>query len=886
MKVQSRMIILMLLAVIINIVAFNILMSVEKTRLSQLFKDRKKDEMATFDTLLRLKGKSLESLAFDYTYWDEMVNFLATDDKAWAEKMIDASVLTNYQTDAIWIYKKDLTLAYSINSQKEEKLKESIFAKDFIKNLFTKEHFCHFFIDTPFGLMEIRGATIHPTSDAERQTSAQGYFFTARKWDNDYIEQIEKLTLSTITISPPLKEEPMPEDNPKSGIITFSRILTSWDKKPLMRMDAKIKAESIRYFYKSFQRELYFLLIFAIAGLLIASFTIIHWIGRPLQLIMRTLNTENTTHINNLQKSSSEFGDISRLMDKFFKQRVDLVNEIAERKHAEQEIQLQRDSLVLLNSLLSLSLENIPINTMLERALELILRLSWVVIESRGVIYLIEDDPDVLVMKAQKGLTEAMQKTCARVPLGKCLCGQAALTKEVQFTASIDKRHEIRYESIYPHGHYCIPILYAARALGVITIYLQEGHQYNSKEEEFLKAVANTLAGVIDRREIENDLKKSKEFVEVVFDSMHDSISIIDVRDFRIIDANKVFLDSMGKKREEVIGKTCYEITHRRHQPCIPPDDICPITDILKTDMPSTVEHVHYNNEGKKIYVEITASPIKNEKGETIQIVHAARNISERKKAEEELKVAYDKLRQIQAQLIQVSKMSGVGSLASGVAHEINNPLTGVLNNVQLIKMSIAENKGLNPDDFKELLDSMEESAQRCVSITRALLDFGRPSKGVFLNISVKDLIGRVLILIRHQLEMGNIKIEREIESNLPEIKCDPQLMQQAIFDIISNARWAIEKKSKEEGGTITMKAGYDPDKDTVDIYISDTGIGIPQDNLQRIFEPFFTSKGVGEGSGLGLFMVYNIIKQHKGRIDVESKLNEGTTFKISLPVG
>ena len=133
---------------------------------------------------------------------------------------------------------------------------------------------------------------------------------------------------------------------------------------------------------------------------------------------------------------------------------------------------------------------------------------------------------------------------------------------------------------------------------------------------------------------------------------------------------------------------------------------------------------------------------------------------------------------------------------------------------------------------------------------------------------------------------MGNIKIQRDIEPNLPEIKADSQLLQQAIFDIISNARWAIQKKSEKEGGVITIKACYEPDKDTVDISISDTGIGISEENLKKVFEPFFTTKGIGEGTGLGLFMVHNIIKENKGNIEVESHPNQGTTFKISLPVG
>lgn len=407
------------------------------------------------------------------------------------------------------------------------------------------------------------------------------------------------------------------------------------------------------------------------------------------------------------------------------------------------------------SSILSLSLTNVPLTELLDKALGIILSIPNLSFEFKGSIFLVEDgSPDVLVLKAQKNFSEAHGKSCARVPFGKCVCGRAASSKRVQFVDRVGKDHEILYEDLNSHGHYCVPILYGENLLGVLNMYVEEGHRHNQNEEDLLITFASVLANIIIR-----------------------------------------------------------------------------------------------------------------------------------KQSEEKLVSSYDKLKTLQAQLIQASKMSGVGSLAGGIAHEINNPLTGVLNNVQLIKMSAAEHKGLNPADFKELLDSIEDSAQRCAKITSALLDFGRPSKGVFQPVSIKELIDRVLILISHELNLGNIKIEKDIEPDIPEVRGDPQLLQQAIFDILSNAQWAIRKKSKE-GGLITVKVRNEPSRNEVNIYISDTGIGISEENKKKLFEPFYTTKNAGEGTGLGLFVVYNIIQQHKGSITAESRLNEGTTFKISLPVG
>jgi two-component system NtrC family sensor kinase len=272
-------------------------------------------------------------------------------------------------------------------------------------------------------------------------------------------------------------------------------------------------------------------------------------------------------------------------------------------------------------------------------------------------------------------------------------------------------------------------------------------------------------------------------------------------------------------------------------------------------------------------------------KRSTVSLDKLNLEISQRKKVEEQLNVAYEQLKTAQDQLVQSAKMASVGLLAGGVAHEINNPLTGVLNNVQLIKMLAEQKKEFSIDEFKELLNLIEESAQRCSKITRSLLGFSRASKGVLQNCALNEMIEKVIVLIEHELSLENIVIQKSLAPSLPLVKGDPQLLQQVILDIITNAKWAIQKKADKEGGTITIGTEHQSGSNYMSLSISDTGIGIPNKNMERIFEPFFTTKQVGEGTGLGLSIVYSIIKDHSGTITVESQEGKGATFKITLPV-
>ncbi len=188
-----------------------------------------------------------------------------------------------------------------------------------------------------------------------------------------------------------------------------------------------------------------------------------------------------------------------------------LLSEITERKRIEEEIKQDYHVQSVISSVLRISMEPVSLEEQLVRILDFILSVPWLSLQSKGCIFLREENADVLVMKAHKGLSESLQGMCAKVPFGKCLCGKAASVCEIVFADCIDDRHAIHYQGMLPHGHYNIPIMSGNKVLGVIGLYIDEGHQRNEKEEEFLTAIANALAGVIERTQAEEQIKEESE---------------------------------------------------------------------------------------------------------------------------------------------------------------------------------------------------------------------------------------------------------------------------------------------------------------------------------------------------------------------------------------
>ena len=365
--------------------------------------------------------------------------------------------------------------------------------------------------------------------------------------------------------------------------------------------------------------------------------------------------------------------------------------------------------------------------------------------------------------------------------------------------------------------------------------------------------IAQLEAEITKRRQAEETIKQTAEEWAVTFDSITGLVSVHD-KDFRFVRVNKAFADFFKMKPEELIGKHCYEVLHGANEPA----PYCPHKKTLADGKPHRAESFEPH---LGIHLEITASPIFDEKGEVVGTVHITEDITGRKKMEE--------------QLIVTDRLASIGELSSGIAHELNNPLTGVIGFSQLLLEKDV------PDDVREDLEIIHSEAQRTAKVVKNLLTFARKHDTEKGLVNINSNIEKVLELRAYEQKVSNIQVNTRFAPDLPEIMADYFQLQQVFLNIIINAEhFMIEANNR---GTLTITT--ERTGDIIRASLADDGPGIPKENLGHLFDPFFTTKEVGKGTGLGLSICHGIITEHGGRIYAESELGKGATFIVELPI-
>jgi two-component system NtrC family sensor kinase len=263
---------------------------------------------------------------------------------------------------------------------------------------------------------------------------------------------------------------------------------------------------------------------------------------------------------------------------------------------------------------------------------------------------------------------------------------------------------------------------------------------------------------------------------------------------------------------------------------------------------------------------------VRDKAGRIIGTLSSGEDITERKRTE--------------AELLRSEKLASVGQLAAGVAHEVNNPLAGILVYIKLLLKKYEQNK-LQTEQTEEQLKKIARETDRCSRIIKNLLDFSRQTEVNLRPVDINKVIEATFSIVGHQINLKNIRLEKKLMRYPPLIQGDFDQIQQALMNIVLNAAQAMP-----DGGDLAVTTSVanrvkidDSIKDAIRIDISDTGVGIPKENLKKLFTPFFTTKETGKGVGLGLSVVHGIIERHHGKIEIESNPGAGTTFSIYLGI-
>jgi PAS domain S-box-containing protein len=410
--------------------------------------------------------------------------------------------------------------------------------------------------------------------------------------------------------------------------------------------------------------------------------------------------------------------------------------------------------------------------------------------------------------------------------------------------------------------HYFVPCVSKEGTIAVMALGRKASAEPLSSEDmALLAAVAAQAATALENGRLyrqlrmkADELERMREFSENILESLNDGLAVIN-RDHRIVRWNRRLEELYGVRHEDAVRRRLDEVFSTE------------FFEVLRSAGQESLEGAAFyrvplmtrHEPARRLLVNVATTPLRESDGAVAGTIVIVEDISSRVQLEEQLQIS--------------EKMASIGLLAAGVAHEVNTPLTGISSFTQMLL------QGAQPDDPKtKVLEKIERQTFRAAKIVNGLLNLARPAQTDAGPVEVNAVINDVLSLLEHQLRTGRIQVRKELTSTSPLVQGIEYKLQQVFLNLFLNARDAMPR-----GGWLTIATRADGDSASVEI--SDTGSGIPTEQLSRIYDPFFTTKDFGKGTGLGLSITYGIVQEHGGTITCDSNVGQGTRFTLTLPL-
>ncbi len=492
--------------------------------------------------------------------------------------------------------------------------------------------------------------------------------------------------------------------------------------------------------------------------------------------------------------------------------------------------------------------------------------------EGGSIFTLDEKDPELVIMKTLgEGETWRYQTS---FKLNKGLVRETIYNGQPIYCNDISQCEEfnLNYDcspDFHPNSFLCAPLITNQKILGAIALYNKKSKHFDLYDQDLLVALATSIANAVYNSRLIQQLKianadleanrwellRSRNTLRALFDSTPTGIYIVD-RKYTLIAINLSRAQLANRKPNEMVGKVCYQILYNRSDPC----PGCRVSETLFGGQITKRIERRWQPDGNSLEYEISTYPINNEGNQVIQAFLFEEDVTER--------------RRLEATLAQSEKLAAVGQLAAGVAHEINNPLTAIIANAQMLKRKLSGDQ-----ELYEMVDLIARAGDRATQVVKNLLNFARKETYEFAPTDLNETIRKSIALVQHELIARSINLTFEPDETIPLIPASQDHLQGVWLNMLLNAIDAMDNYHGEIHVSTKLHGNE------IRVRIADNGKGIPPERIPRIFEPFYTTKEPGKGTGLGLSVCHRIVKQHGGHILVDSQVGTGTEFTIVLPV-
>lgn len=825
-----------------------------------------------FDRVLKLESAPFETFIFDYSHDDAVIDFLQRPEgQPFPGK--PEKLLMTFNLSAIWLLRPDMSQGFALCFPAAPELASLPLSRVQLQQMLRQRYFHHFFISTAQGILELRCAPLQPAADRDRESVPRGFLFAGRLWSPSYLDMLASLTESSIRIEEIRAETPIPATAYAfdTGTISFSRVLYSWDTRPLVQMLITSDAPVLREFSNASNAKIFQFILFFAAILVMLYVALLCFVSLPLRNIFQSLETANPRPLARLAQAGNEFGKIARLIVNAFAQQQKLTGEIAERSRAE-------ESLLEANQLLKARDQELNASNMQFLAANQQLQAN--------LQQLRESEQQLREQEAYLSLAlDIAQETVWELDV---LTGKMKIVK-ISDTASRDSGYA--RDALYMNWDQHMALTESEsrdRMQRAINDHVQGKTERFAYESRVQKKTGEWVwlysIGRVSERDGEGNpltllgtsiditqIKQAQEELNLLATALEQAWECIIITDrhAQILYANPAFERTSGYSLAEVLGKNPRMLKSGKHEA----DYYAGMWDVLNKGKVWRGHFINKRKDGTLIEEDSTITPLCNRAGSITNFIAVKRDVTNTIRMERQLR--------------QSQKMEAIGTLAGGISHDFNNILTAIIGYTELSMLP-----GTNQKHLRSNLEQVLRAGGRARDLVSQILAFSRQTEQEIRPISITPIIKEALRFLRASLP-ATIEIRQRIDAAGDIVMADPTQLHQVLMNLCTNAGHAM----RDSGGMLdiglnritydgTVTCGQAALKPGVylRLSVSDTGHGMERNVLDHIFEPYFTTKGRSDGTGLGLAVVHGIVKAHGGEIFAYSEPGKGSTFEVVLP--